>query len=1790
MPVVHLAAFHKYESDEFFIGGDPSSVGDVAIRWRNFGEAACQSADDFRLVNTAGFEGTEAEKYSQIVYDNFPRDLTTTGEAHQGVARALDEYGETLTTHLTRMTSLMAVALPTHTAHRAAVSAYNTAEANAIRARATAMAATATAAGTALVPGLNAVTASTAATAQAEASAAQAAFEAAKAKYHSVNNAWQGHLDSARSIKQSLISSVKFVVAKVESQTKKRFEENKNWLERRLEDIDNFLDKNAEWLKKLADGLANVGAIVAGIGLVLAFTPLAPLAPFLLIAGAAFGGASLGLDVALAASGNQGWIPVVIDAALTFIPAGRLLRPLKNTPLARHAGDLAQKFRGRMDDNSLLARGYDRVRQALEPVDLATGAMIHEHTDVHLGGVLPLVVDRAAFTSHEMGRAFGSQWVSRLDVRIEVTHDRVYMLTPTGALISFPSAPEDGSEVRGDGRGWLLSYGDGAYRVRDVSQGLTYVFAVVGTAETHAHPGPVEDTSPGVGSTYVGIPKGCIADDAELGIEIGISSVVHHTGHRIDYFYDQATGHMVSMVRSDGSHLEFTWDEAVDRVAGIWVSNPQTHPDDAPERLMLYEYDPWGRLCRVINSHEGVLRYHYNDGGLICGWTDRNGVSYHHVFDDYGRVIAQAGTGGVFANAVVYLPDTGEDAPVGGGVTVALETACTFPQDPLDIGDDVIPDILQRLQTLPLAQALREHGLESVGLTGRGRTGARDDQPWTINPELLYDEVLGDIRPTVYRSTAHGDVWRVITPEGTVVDTEFDANHVPVATTNTAGATTRYEYNEDGVLVSVFYPDETSTHVEPGSWGVPVRVVGRDGQITEYEVDAFGMTTGVTDPTGARSTLEYELRASGAVVAAATNPEGLTTQLECDDAGRQVAVVDPAGRRTSVIRDVRGLVIETLDADGNTTTIDYTPEGWPSAVTHPDGTTITTTYDGEGNQLSVTNEIGATTRTRYTVFDKPLAITDAAGSVTHLTYNTQMQPVALTNADGNTWKYEYNLDGMISREVDYNGIVTESVVSSDGLVGKVISPAGTTTTTWNALGRVETVVDASGTTVYSYDELGRISTISNPLTTVSYTRDDYGRITHEAVALASGESVVQELRRSPTGVVASDHLTLPGGDVFNTVYQRNEVGEITTSAISHTRNGREIATTVTDITYGRGSRGQRDRISVGSLVRSFDYDVRGRLIEDLTGALTLAAPTTGAKSSGAAFETPRGMRSVVGRKFSWRDDTTLTGIVDQLRGTTAFDVDIMGRVTGVRRDATGADMIARGTLSADSANGVSGSAVGGATTSSAGAPTATESYGFSPAGVLTSIAVPAPATTSGGMSFGVGDSQVELAGTMPTRVGRTTYTYDKAGRVTQTVTKRISKKPLVHRFYYAASRQPIGFESSDEPGVGYRYVYDGLDRRVAKERIDTSTGEIIGRVVFAHRGDRLAGQQVAVGQDRGAGYVWSFDPGTGEVIGQITLTPNAHAEAFDDRRTPPTIGFTSGSPCQGENTGTRDVNTGLNADLNTNGPDVSRDVCDWSQDEVDAEFFALVSDLAGAPHEIIDPVTGDVVGRSTQTLYGVRSWRGAQSSPLLFTGQYFDEESGWAYNRFRYYHPQAGVYNAQDPLGASPRLASAQGYVDHAGYWVDPLGLESCPRPGAGGDKDLVDPQTPKKSDAPEGKPHVPKPYNSGSDVVDHVTEKSMHGRPNRNGVFEVNSAEDVDEIWDTLRQGHEVTPVERSNSPGMDKFELEDGTRVQYRPDSKSGGQTIDIKLPEAKDFTVNDNGKAKSFQDLKVHVQTQK
>ena len=61
--------------------------------------------------------------------------------------------------------------------------------------------------------------------------------------------------------------------------------------------------------------------------------------------------------------------------------------------------------------------------------------------------------------------------------------------------------------------------------------------------------------------------------------------------------------------------------------------------------------------------------------------------------------------------------------------------------------------------------------------------------------------------------------------------------------------------------------------------------------------------------------------------------------------------------------------------------------------------------------------------------------------------------------------------------------------------------------------------------------------------------------------------------------------------------------------------------------------------------------------------------------------------------------------------------------------------------------------------------------------------------------------------------------------------------------------------------------------------------------------------------------------------------------------------------------------------------------------------------------------------------------------PFRFQGQYYDEESGLHYNRFRYYDPEIGRFVSQDPIWLKGG-GNLYAYVVNPTLWIDPLGLD----------------------------------------------------------------------------------------------------------------------------------------------------
>ena len=1775
MPVFPLKPFLAYKQNEFRIGGNPVEVFEFARRWRVFAENALTTAASLRAINDGGFLGDEGDRYRELIHGEFPKHLTITGEAHGGVSTAVTKYAEALTTAQTQMNALTAIAMVDHTAVQTAVTNYNLCEANMIRAAATAKLATATAVATAAVPGVNAVTASTATAAQSELAAAQAAFEAAKAEHLRATTVFDADVAKGAGIKATLSTEVQATVTAIRSQARKRFEENPNWVEEKWEAFKDWVSKHADLLRDISDVLQSIGG--------------------LLVSSPIFGMPlkTLGLELKglLCLTGNCSWQEFASDMT-TFLPRGKILDALKGTRPGKALSEAlgAAKEKLGMNGPKNLCRGNECKLPGMEPVDMATGAMIDSATDVRISGILPMVVARNTDSGMDTSRVFGPGWSTTLDCRIEILPGQILMMTPDGALLEFPPAPVDGSEVGDAGRPWRLCFVDGAYRVRNIQEGVTYVFGVAGSEthdgepcyrpegpvpdytitgdapknyvyrldeetgeltrrertidddtqhhdgvadKTHAHDMNNADMNGGADSTGVStsnvhnsatpvndstvsqnspdndqantdkpqssadnpqddsntnadaggsgvweasnsfvnmLSPGSVADTFNLGVEIQLSTVIHHSGAWIEYDYEQETGHLVTMRRSDGTVLELKWHNRISRLLSIWVKNEETHPGSEPFRLASYNYDGKGRLLKVINSAAGALRYFYDDQHRPTRWTDRNGHSYHYRFDDQGRVIAQVGTGGMFPNVAVWLKDTGDDAPEDGMVCVALECAGKFHGNPAEIGDSCINEYFDRLGKLPLANLLREKGLQGAGLTGRGRAGVRDDASWALSDELLRDEFLGDIRPTVYRSTPAGDVWRIITPEGVVTDREFDEHHQVVKEISNTGVVTTIDRDEYGTVTRVDYGDGTEMVVTPGAWGEPAQVTGRDGLTTEYEVDAAGMVTSITDPLGVVTRFEYDWRATGIVPKATITPNGLTHTTECDNAGRPVASTGPAGRRSSVTRDVRGLVTEVIDPVGNVTTIEYSPEGWVTRVVNPDGSERSATYDGEGNLTQTINETGATTTTRYTVFDQVNEVIAPNGGVTRYTYNTQMEPITVTNADGYTWQLHYDLDGSIIKEIDYNGLVTGSHTTPDGQRLDTTNGMGRVTTLFDPYGRMtETRDDQGNATTYQRDVLGKITKVTNRWCTTDYSYDEYGRSLKETTTLYSGESHTMAFTYGQLGGVEAITHTLPDGKQVSETPLFDDEGVLRNS--TYTLGDVEVAS----LSFGVDDTGRRSWAHVGSLVRSFDYDQNHRLVRDRVHALTPGNNSSNNSHGVGPVNTATGLNDtgstgssqhqdeyhavgVIDRVFTWRADDVITQITDQIRGVeTSYDVDPMGRVTRVTHQHTSGtatqNMPQGNHVGASSQAQYSQAGFGQNQPNQCGKPGGEESYSYSQAGVLTKLH---PDTTTRWA-----DDVDTYGGTMPHQVGRTKFTYDKAGRITQTVTKRLSKKPLVKHFYYESGTQPVGYEDSDHPGVGWRYLYDGVRRRVGKEQINTTTGEVTNRVMFLHEGDMLFGEYHAVDTMDphmvGSARLWPTDPGTGEILGQITINTNTTGSVTSHGggtgHYPGGYGGDTGGSNNADDPYSQhnSRNNGGYSDSpyhhndSTTGDGVGG-VLGWPQQRVDAVFYSMVCDLAGAPKELINPTTGEVVGYATYTLFGKRHWAGMVSTPLLFTGQYEDTESGWVYNRFRYYDPHAGVYNAQDPLGLLANTGTAQGYVTNPVTWVDILGLKGCKR------------------------------------------------------------------------------------------------------------------------------------------------
>ncbi|MFE6506296.1 RHS repeat-associated core domain-containing protein [Nocardioides sp. NPDC057767] len=676
-----------------------------------------------------------------------------------------------------------------------------------------------------------------------------------------------------------------------------------------------------------------------------------------------------------------------------------------DSDMARSGSDKPGRTDGLPSDKGGTDKDGSRDQQACgDPVDVATGAVFLQQTDLSLPGDLPLVLTRKHSSDWTYGHWFGLSWSSTFDERIDVHTDLVgrrsvvVVAADTRAhVFKNLTAGEDARPVAG-GSLRLHVGDDGGYRLLDTVTGETrhYGTAVGGTAWLSSITNPSGD--------WIRFTRDEQGAPAEVTHSAGYRVQVATTGNRV-------TG--LSMTRPDGA-------DAV-QVTG-------------------YRYDAHGDLVGVVNGSGEELEFGY-ERHRLTRWVDRNGTFYDYVYDDRGRCVSQGGSEGVMRNTFTY----GE--PNASGLR---ETRVTDSRDLATVFK--INSRYQVVATIdPLGGATSSEWSEQNQLLARvdplgRRTSFVYDATGNLTEVTRHDgsQITMEWVDTPAGPRLSGQVL----PDGSATTMAYDEAGRRTSATDPTGATTSFGYGADGHLASVTDPLGRVRAIETDAAGLPRRVDEPDGRWAEFERDHFGRVVASTDALGARTTYSWTVDGQ---LASRVLPDGSTESWTYDGEGNPVSYTDPAGRVTMTRFTHFDMPAEVMAPDGSTTRYAYDPELRLTSVTSPQGSVWSYVYDEAGRLATETDYNGRTLTYAYDAAGQMVEQVNGAGQRLVYDYDA-LGNVVSEQADDQTTTMAYDPVGRLLRATSPG---VDLVIERDPL-GRVLAESVNgrrMAKTYDALGR-----------------------------------------------------------------------------------------------------------------------------------------------------------------------------------------------------------------------------------------------------------------------------------------------------------------------------------------------------------------------------------------------------------------------------------------------------------------------------------------------------------------------------------------------------------------------------------------------------------------------------------------------------------------------------------------------------------------------------------------------------------------
>ncbi|MCT8346900.1 PAAR domain-containing protein, partial [Photorhabdus temperata] len=598
-----------------------------------------------------------------------------------------------------------------------------------------------------------------------------------------------------------------------------------------------------------------------------------------------------------------------------------------------------------------------------DPIDVTTGQLFDQRTDITLGQTLPLVFLRN-WVPGDQG-LLGPGWTDSFSECALTTGDRVEIRTTEGASLYFALPPTYAHSTNPDHPDFTLSRGEQGYILSHRDSPVRKYFAL--RQPSLSSPVSTDETQRWLLTEHRDVYNNRLR--FAYNEQYQLTQVIHSDGPILTLRYN-LRGQLTEILRTD---------------------------DGLQEVMARYHYHENGRLAQADSTQSFHLYYEYNAQGLISRWSDGDQTWVDYRYDKQGRCTDSVGAGGFYPVHLDYAPGITRSTTPQGHTTTwyyndqHLVTEIHTPggsvtRNDYDDWGNLVRQVLPEGETQTLTY-LADTGRVTSFTDATGAcwqysydtdlrlTGITD--PLQRTSLQLYDDQgqpQGFISPNGDKTTLTRNAFGLVTAEESTGGNRriqeyddhqrlvrlFDEENRTVSLSydsqdrlrglTAAGALWRWRYNRHHRVAVSDRPDNNLEHFTHDRHGNLTHWTDARGVIWQVEYGPFDLPVARRDGEGHR--WQYRYDADTLQLTEVINPLGESYTYTLDADGRVITEQDYAGTRWHYRYDRSGNCIEKRDGEETVTRYTYDAVQRLTALDTPEGTTRYH-YDIMGRLLTV---------------------------------------------------------------------------------------------------------------------------------------------------------------------------------------------------------------------------------------------------------------------------------------------------------------------------------------------------------------------------------------------------------------------------------------------------------------------------------------------------------------------------------------------------------------------------------------------------------------------------------------------------------------------------------------------------------------------------------------------------------------------------------------------------------------------------------------------------------------------